>query len=43
MFLGCNVAFSSMPVFLPTIINKYVPTRFFKITALMISAWDILP
>lgn len=27
MFLGCNVAFSSMPVFLPTIINKYVQTR----------------
>ncbi len=24
MFCSCNVAFSSLPVFLPTIINEYV-------------------
>lgn len=24
MFFSCNVAFSSMPVFLPTIIEEYV-------------------
>lgn len=24
MFLNCNISFSSMPVFLPTIINEYV-------------------
>ena len=23
MFFGCNVAFSSLPVFLPTIIEEY--------------------
>lgn len=31
MFCSCNVAFSSLPVFLPTIINEYVHALLAKV------------